>query len=174
MNGDLIVTTIIEPSWLPPGGSAEVIRTKTLPELSLITSVHIFLFEGDNLLMITHQTRNEDVPGGHIEPGESIEGALARELYEESAATAKNARLFAVLRITVPQPPPGYRYPSPASYLCCYIGEVDRLDPFLPKFETTARHLLSPEKVRRTSWYTSHQEIYELALEYTVGRPKRS
>ncbi len=151
--------------WLPPGGQLRVIQGDRLPPQELITGVHVYCFSGQDLLLVKHEKRGWDMPGGHLERGESLLPALARELAEEGDATAKNFKQLALLEVDVSAGVPiGYRYPAPKSYMVAYTAEVDQLLPFKAYFETVERRLFSPAEVRQLEWYSSHKEVYELAL----------
>ena len=152
-------------SWLPAGSSIELFRGGTLPDRALITTTHILCFSALDMLMVKHEERGWDVPGGHLEPGEDVKMALDRELLEEGSATAKNVELFTILKLNVPNAPKDYKYPHPVAYICCFIGQVAELMEFTPKFETLDRRLFSPADVRTSKWYTRNAELYELALE---------
>lgn len=158
--------------WLPAGSSMELHRASTLPERERITSTHILCFSGNKLLMVMHDKRGWDIPGGHVEPGEEIERSLVREVDEEAAAIAKELRLFALYQLHVPTPPADYRYPHPRSYICCFIGTLERLLPFPAKFETKDRRLFAPDEVRTLEWYRHNKELYEMASRHL--RPDES
>ena len=47
-------------------------------------------FDGDRFLMVWHKGRNGwEMPGGHVEPGETSEDAVKREFVEESGYSIK-------------------------------------------------------------------------------------
>lgn len=166
MNDESVVNTFSDVEWLPTGATMRLIRSRRLPAPNLITSVHLFCFSGDALLLVEHNARGWDIPGGHVEPGEDLQSALQRELLEEAAAIAERCELFAHLEIDAgPLPPAGYRYPTPRSYICCFIGELTSLEEFTAAHETTQRRLFMIDEVRGLSWYQQHSGIYELALE---------
>lgn len=122
-----------------------------------------------NLLLIRHNTRGWDIPGGHIEPGESLDTALRRELFEEAAAIASSfCLLLFFIRLGGPKPP-GYKYPYPESYISCFAGHLLELKAFHGEFETVERRLFTPTEVRGLEWYQSHTEMFELALEHISG-----
>lgn len=50
-----------------------------------------------------HQGGKWEFPGGKVEPGETVEAALARELQEELAITVLQARPFMQLNYTYPE-----------------------------------------------------------------------
>jgi 8-oxo-dGTP pyrophosphatase MutT (NUDIX family) len=52
--------------------------------------------EGSKILAIRNE-RGWEIPGGHIEPGETHEEALIREVVEEAGATFSDAKLLAII-----------------------------------------------------------------------------
>jgi hypothetical protein len=51
-------------AWLPRGSEARLLLTSDLPPPQLITSVHVFAFEGDKLLITHLRDRHWDIPRG--------------------------------------------------------------------------------------------------------------
>lgn len=80
---DTVITRRTDVPWLPPNSTYTLYLRDRAPDPRLITSVHGFSFIQDKLLMINHNIRGWDIPGGHLEPGETAERALERELLEE-------------------------------------------------------------------------------------------
>lgn len=60
------------------------------PEEELPQAVVVFLSRGNKVLAVSRGSSLEDVnmPGGSVEPGESLEDAAARELWEETGIRA--------------------------------------------------------------------------------------
>lgn len=54
------------------------------------------LFNDDRLLLLQTPEGEWELPGGHLERGESIESSLTRELREETACSARNVELVTV------------------------------------------------------------------------------
>ncbi|WP_308160256.1 8-oxo-dGTP diphosphatase MutT [Arsukibacterium indicum] len=50
-----------------------------------------------------HQGGKWEFPGGKVEPGETVEAALSRELQEELAITVSKAKPFMLLNYTYPE-----------------------------------------------------------------------
>ncbi|MCB0353644.1 MAG: NUDIX domain-containing protein [Bdellovibrionales bacterium] len=158
------IETARDVPWLPPGSSLELFRGKMVPPRELVTSIHLLCFSDDRLLMVKDEERGWDIPGGHVEEGEELESALRRELGEEAAAEAHSLEPFATFKLHVPNPPAGYPYPFPVSYISCFLGKVARLNEFSAKFETLERKLMTPNEVRSLPWYRNNRALYELAL----------
>jgi len=59
------------------------------------THVIVAVFDGSRWLMTVHPERGLEWPGGKAEPGETIEQAAVREMYEETGITAGNLRFVA-------------------------------------------------------------------------------
>lgn len=55
-----------------------------LPENSVATTTTGLIIWNNKIVLVEHKNRGWELPGGHIEVGESIQEALKRELYEEA------------------------------------------------------------------------------------------
>lgn len=55
-----------------------------LPPMKFISSVRGIVFRNDEVLCVRNPRETHIVPGGRIEPGEDVLGALQRELLEET------------------------------------------------------------------------------------------
>lgn len=62
----------------------------------LISAVFLLAIKGSKILAIKND-RGWEVPGGHVEPGETSEEALIREVEEEAGTTFSNAKLLAMI-----------------------------------------------------------------------------
>lgn len=52
-------------------------------DLNIVSSVHAFVFK-DGKILVLNGSRGWDIPGGHVESGEDVYGALVREIKEET------------------------------------------------------------------------------------------
>jgi len=162
---ELLIKKETDLDWLPPGTELSVIKSNKLPAVELITSVFTLCFSGNKLLMINHDERGWDLPGGHIEPGESLEEALRREVLEEAGATLSEYKRFFHVKTQLNGPkPPEWKYPYPVCYMVCYLSKLDSLNEFKGEFETSDRALLTPEEAKKTTWVKGSLKLYEMAL----------
>ena len=103
---------------------------RVMPDEAPITSVHIVSFCGEKVLVVRDRKGSFGYPGGRLEPGETLDQAMAREVYEEANAHLHPGyELFAVLRIECTTQLPGREYPHPYSYMGMYAGLVRALEP---------------------------------------------
>jgi 8-oxo-dGTP pyrophosphatase MutT (NUDIX family) len=91
-----------EAGFLPQGGELRITQSERPAPIALTTSVHGLCFLGDKILMVNDRgDRGWNIPGGHIERGESFEAALRRELREEAAASVERLRPVAYYHIRI-------------------------------------------------------------------------
>ncbi len=71
-------------------------ESTVLPKNELISAVFLIALNGSKIL-VTENERGWDIPGGHVEEGETPEEALIREVEEEAGASFSNPKLLAIL-----------------------------------------------------------------------------
>lgn len=108
-------------------------RCDALPTNGHITSVHIIALFGRFVLVVRDRRGMFGYPGGRLDPGESCEEAMVREVVEEADAKLDpNYRLFAIIRIDYTERLPNRSYPHPYSYMGVYAGRAISLEPSTP------------------------------------------
>ncbi len=143
----LIYDTQFDVEWLPAGSKLEFVADPELPPKDLITASHGFIFDGDKAIAIHHDSRGWDIPGGHIEPGETPETSFRRELWEEAGALTFGVEQFGYFKITVPMNIPGWKYPAPTSYMISFGGWLKELKGASGQFETSQSSLVAIEQI---------------------------
>ena len=82
--------------FMPQPNAYYLVLDDVLPPQHLITAALALIFDDNHLLMTQLQPSwLRDIPGGHLETGESPETAVRREIYEETAAYVRDLKLFA-------------------------------------------------------------------------------
>lgn len=74
--------------------------TTTLPDLNYVTSVHGVCIDNGKVMLVQVASRGFNLPGGHIEKGESPEEALIRECMEEGYITCDSLSLLGAIRVS--------------------------------------------------------------------------
>lgn len=150
---------------LPTPNEVALILDKELPPAPLITSALVLAFRDQDLLMINLNSRGWDIPGGHLEEGENAEGAMRREVMEETGASLNKVQMLGYQRIRLLSPcPPNYRYPYPESYQIIFVATVAELSNFLPTTESRERALFAPHEAASLRWVQKNREFYDAAL----------
>ena len=162
---EFVIDKYTDIAWLPPDSEISLIKSEKLPVEEFVTSVHTLCFSDEKFLMIKHDERGWDIPGGHMKPDETLEEALKREVLEEAGATLSESKCFAYYKIQINGPrPPDYSYPYPNGYIVCYLSKLGSLLEFKGEFETSARALFPPDEARNISWVKNNLKLYETAL----------
>lgn len=148
-------------------------RCLALPTDAPTTSVHIVAFHGGRVLVVCDRKGIFGYPGGRLEPEETREQAMTREVYEEASAHLHpDYALFAALKIQCTAQLPGRSYPHPYTYMGLYTGTVRALDPIRrdPAGIITSRALFTREECQRQLLLHDRILLWE-ALRVMATRP---
>jgi ADP-ribose pyrophosphatase YjhB (NUDIX family) len=99
-----------------------------------------FTTEGQ-IVLVSHDGQEWNLPGGHPEPGETLEQALEREVCEEACGRVIGCVYLGSQRVEDPGNPEGL----PVYYQARYWARVE-LDEFRPQFERRHRRLVTPDQ----------------------------
>ena len=103
--------------------------------------VYAFALAEDGRMVLVSDEKSKPagwLPGGGVEPGETPEQALARELEEEAGAKLLGWVPLGTQRADDSR--------LGTSYQAFYACRVHVRDPFVPDCEVTERHLVTPEE----------------------------
>ncbi len=107
--------------------SWEFYVSSQLPNPKLCTATFCLALQGNDKVVLTRTKRGWEMPGGHMEPGETLEEALFREAHEEGGYTPQQYKLFGYRKITCKKRPIPARadreYPFPVSYIPHFIAK---------------------------------------------------
>jgi 8-oxo-dGTP diphosphatase len=117
--------------------------TNSLDAISpkLLSAVFLVALRGEHILAIENE-HGWDIPGGHIEPGETPLQCLEREVQEEAGATFKNPRLF--LRI---ESDAADRYKD--KVMLVYATDEFELGTFTPSHDAFGRDVIEISELMR-------------------------
>ena len=99
-----------------------------------------------------------EFPGGKVEPGESPEQALAREIEEEMAASLEVGELLCEV---------GYDYPAFHLHMRCYVCTLRSGYEML---EHEAQRWLGPDDIGSVAWLPADLQVVEAIRSRLLGR----
>jgi 8-oxo-dGTP pyrophosphatase MutT (NUDIX family) len=126
-------------TWIP---------SNHLPDLNKVTSVHGFCFYQNKVLLVHVKGRGFNIPGGHVEPGESPEQAFHREAYEEGYVKGE-VKYLGTIEVSHEDNPlfdPHGKYPL-IGYQLFYRMDITECLPFTRENESTSRIWVEPEEI---------------------------
>ncbi|WP_020554043.1 DUF6332 family protein [Embleya scabrispora] len=159
--------------WIPTAHRMDVLRCADLPEDYTVTTAFVLALDGLGRTLLTRVDRpgrGWEVPGGHLDPGETPAGAAARELAEEAGLRMPPERLTLLggQRITLLDPPPAdYRYPTRAFQAFYSVRLPDPGAPTRPDpaSECDAAEWVEPAEVaarcRGAAWLALHATLLD-------------
>ncbi len=113
--------------------------------------------------------RGWDIPGGHIDPGESPQQAAVRETIEEAQVIVEPLELVGVQELEVFGDLPRDGWTRPLGAQVFYLCRVVEILPFFATSEAAERDFLSPDLIRTLPNMTNHDLLYEIALRRIQG-----
>jgi 8-oxo-dGTP pyrophosphatase MutT (NUDIX family) len=95
------------------------------PPVALVTSVRAIVHQGDHVVALRNPDGVHVTPGGRLSPDESFEGALRREVLEETGLAIVAAHYIGFLHFHHLTPKPDdYRYPYPDFFHAMYAARA--------------------------------------------------
>jgi 8-oxo-dGTP diphosphatase len=154
-----------ELSWLPMPGEGRLYITDELPAPELCRTAFGFTFNGDQVLMARLKNRDWDIPGGKIDPGETPQQAVVREVLEETFVQVDVVELVGIQEIELFGPrPENLQWIYPLSVQVYFLCRIKKLMPFKKNKESYERGFLDPDYAREIPTMKNYEEIYEEAL----------
>ncbi|MXQ55755.1 NUDIX domain-containing protein [Shimazuella alba] len=143
-----VLQTYHDVLWLPQPNKISEVLSSDLPPMEQITTV-FGLITYKKQILLANLYRGWDLPGGHVEEGESLEETLVREVYEETKVIVEKPALIGYQQMEVlAEKPNEYRYPYPVSYQVHYHAKVRKICDFTGDQETTGRGFFTYEQVK--------------------------
>lgn len=123
--------------YLPTPNTVEAVLSDDESPASVTATAFVLPFlENGDLVLARVLRRGVEIPGGHIEDGETAAEAAARECLEEAGCELHEMAPVGFLRmVTQAGRPEGYRYPHPVGAQQFYAARVSRMVAFVPNDE---------------------------------------
>ena len=118
--------------WTTGTMRLECYLTGRTPPLRYVTSARAIVTDGDRVLVVYDPTGRHIMPGGRLEPGETPEHALRREILEETGWSLASFHPIGILHYTHTEAvPEGWSFPHPDFLQIVYSGSPGEYRPEL-------------------------------------------
>ena len=136
-------------------------RTETV-ELTVLCLIR----RGDEYLLqdrLKKDWRGFTLPGGHVEPGESIVDAVVREMQEETGLTVKNPKLCGVKQFPISGESGGN-----GRYLV-FLFVADKFSGEIVSSEEGAMHWVKKEDLPKVNLVNDFKELLDVMLDENLS-----
>jgi 8-oxo-dGTP diphosphatase len=115
-----------EVDYLPKPNSVQTFLASYKAPLNLTSTAFVVPVLPTGEIVFAHnRKRGIEIPGGHIEKGETAEMAAVREAFEETGYVVADLEPIGFLQMNILcNKPDDYRYPYPMSYQQFFTGKV--------------------------------------------------
>lgn len=144
--------------WITGENIVATYLSNEIPNIVNCPSAYAIVFKDGAILQTElregeRPTRRLDIPGGHVDEGETIEESVIRETFEETGVHIKILKLVGYKKVTVTSPKPeNFRYPYPTGYMAFYLCEIVEETDFKGNNEVHGRVWLKPEELDKSQW----------------------
>lgn len=145
--------------WMPPNSEGRLFVADEMPPPELCKTAFGFVFDADLVLLTRLSDRDWDIPGGHIDPGETPEQAAVREVWEETCARVDIIGPLGFQELEVYGPES-----RPLSIQVFYWCRLIELGPFEITEECLERGWFEPSRARGIPTMRGHRAVYEEGL----------
>ncbi len=165
MDDPEVIYTVDNVAYLPLPNRVEVIFSRDMAPAELTRSAFMIALHDDgSIVLASNRRRGSEVPGGHVEEGESLMDCAIRETLEETGCEVDGVFPIGYLRmISEGEAPEGWAYPHPLGYQQFFAGQIIDIGPFTPNDECD-------EPVR--CWGGHHRHDVNLFWDEAVRRLK--
>lgn len=120
--------------------------------------------------MVRHQKRGIDIPGGHLDAGETPIQALTREVLEEASVTLDDVQPAGAVVVRQLDSGIATKYPA-LSQMRMYSALVRELLPFDSSRETLDRLFIPPRTLpqHHHAWNPAFQSVLEACIRDRIG-----
>ena len=124
--------------------TAQTLGLSFIPPLKQTITAHCIPVTDDGkVVAVDVINRGVDMPGGHIDEGETAEDAMHRETHEETYVTVDEPVLIDVWKLSSDNERIGL---TEKPYLLLYAAKVKSIEDFVPNEEVGERLVLTPDE----------------------------
>lgn len=140
------------------------VQSTDLPPDDLITACFGLVVTGrDGTLLVRHETRGWEFPGGRRQRDETVAATLRREVLEEASVALVTAQAFGYHELTattpVLNPETGRHFPFPRSYIAFFLIDAHQTVGVPLTAETTAARVFTLAEARAALQGDSNQAV---------------